>query len=154
MERTQEILKLVNVLRRTARIAQQAAWAGSDPESKAFCIAQYNKVLNRLAALDESVAGVFEPLDDDATLVVVAMACRQVAAYYEDETNQASRWERMYGAAFDSDSFKEFWRQSAKDIEDFGEFIRENLDAWASMRKKKQEAAEAGEAKKDAAAEG
>ncbi len=140
MERAQEIVKLVNVLRRTARMAQQAAWAGSDAESITFCVKQYNKVLERLTELDEGVAGVFDPLGDDANLTVVAMACRQLAAFYEDETAPGgSKWERIYGAAFDPDSFKEFWRQSAKDIEDFGEFIRENLDAWAAMRKKKGE---------------
>ena len=136
MERAQEIAKLVDVLRRTARMAQQAGWAGGDADSVAFCIKQHNKVLERLTELDEAAAGVFEPLGDDANLTVVAMACRQLAAFYEDEVSHGSKWERIYGAAFDTGSFKEFWRQSAKDIEDFGEFIRENLDAWAAMRKK------------------
>ncbi|MDZ4701973.1 MAG: hypothetical protein SH809_19845 [Rhodothermales bacterium] len=139
MERDQEIVKLVNVLRRTARMAQQAAWAGSDAESIAYCVKQYNKVLERLIEIDEGVSSVFDPLGEDANLTVVAMACRQLAAFYEDEiASGGTKWERIYGAAFDTESFKDFWRQSAKDIEDFGEFIRENLDAWAAMRKKKE----------------
>jgi hypothetical protein len=145
MDRSQEILKLVNVLRRTARIAQQAAWAGSDADSTAFCLQQYNRVLQRLTELDPSVAEVFAPLESDASLNVVAMACRQLVAFFEDETAPHTKWGHIYGAAFDTDSFKEFWRQSARDIEDFGEFIRENLEAWAAMRKKEKKSRKEGE---------
>ena len=139
MERETEILKLVNVLRKTSRMAQQAAWAGNDETSAAHSVDQYNRVLKRLSDLDEHVAIVFQPLEDDTSLSVVAMACRQLAAYFEDEVKASGSWGNIYGAAFDSDSFKDFWRQSAKEIEDLGEFIRENIEAWAKQRKKKEE---------------
>ena len=133
MERDQEITRLVNVLRKTARMAQQTAWgwAESDDETVAYSIRQYNRVLGRLTELDPDVATVFEPLPNDSTLAVVAMACRQLAAYYEEETCAPGGWGRVYGAAFDADAFKDFWRKSARDIEDLGEHIRESVEAWA-----------------------
>ena len=135
MERKQEITKLVNVLRKTARMAQNAGLTGDDEEAATFCIGQYNRVLARLSELDDGASVIFEPLPADASLTVVALACKQLAAYYEDEVRARHGWGRVYGAAFDSEAFQKFWSQSARDIEDLGEFIRENVDAWANWRK-------------------
>ena len=136
MERKKELVKLVNVLRRTARMAQQAGWTGDDEEAAAFSTKQYNRVLARLTELDDGISTIFEPLPDGTSLTVVALACRQLAAYYEDEVRRPSRsWGRVYGAAFDKESFKDFWQQSTRDIEDLGEFIRENVESWASRHK-------------------
>lgn len=138
MEKEQEILKLVNVLRKTSRMAQQASWAGNEEDTRAYTVAQYNRVLKRLTELDSTVSTVFQPLDEADSISVVAMACRQLAAYFEDETkNSASPWGKIYGAAFDSESFKEFWKDSAREIEDLGEFIRQNIETWANQRKSK-----------------
>ncbi len=136
MERHKEINKLVNVLRKTARMAQNAGWTGDDEDAAAFCVNQYNRVLARLSDLDDGASVIFEPLPDNASLTVVALACRQLAAYYEDEVRSRHGWGRVYGAAFDSESFQDFWRKSARDIEDLGEFIRENVEAWADWRKR------------------
>lgn len=141
MERDKEIQKLVNVLRRTAKMAQQAGWTGDEAvaenDGASFNVNQYNRVLDRLIELEPNVGPVFTPLSDDATHAVVAMACRQLAAYFEDEVKAGHSWGQAYGAAFDSDSFKNFWSDSAKEIEDLGEFIRENLETWANKRGKK-----------------
>lgn len=135
MERKKEIAKLVNVLRRTARMAQQAGWTGDDDEAAAFSAQQYNRVLARLTELDGDAPTIFEPLPDGASLTVVALACRQLAAYYEDEARAFRNWGRVYGAAFDKDAFKDFWQQSAREVEDLGEFIRENVEAWAKRHR-------------------
>jgi len=135
MERESEIAKLVNVLRRTARMAMQSAWTGAGQDSGAFCAEQYNRVLARLKEIDPDLAPVFEPLPAESSLTVAAMACRQLAAYYEDEA-PSDRWGRGYGAAgFDPQAFKDFWRQGAKDIEDLGEFIRESVEEWSRQRR-------------------
>ena len=123
------------MLRKTARMAQNAGLTGDADDAAAFCVEQYNRVLARLAELDDGGPAIFEPLPDDASLTVVALACRQLAAYYEDEARARHGWGRVYGAAFDSEAFQKFWSQSARDIEDLGEFIRENVDAWANWRK-------------------
>lgn len=134
MERDQEIAKLVNVLRRTSRMALQSEWTGANQDAAVFCVEQYNRVLARLKEIDSSVATVFDPLPAGSSLTVAAMACRQLAAYYEDEVPSA-RWGRAYGFPFDSEPFKDFWNRAARDVEDLGEFIRESIEEWSRQRK-------------------
>ncbi len=139
MEREKEIAKLINVLRRTSSMARQSEWTGSGQDAAAFCVEQYNRVLARLKEIDESVGAVFDPLPADSSLTVAAMACRQLAAYYEDEVGAPPRWGTAYGVCLDADSFKDFWQKSAREIEDLGEFIRESIEEWARQRKQKSE---------------
>src|SRR5919198_1555034 len=109
MEREKELAKLVNVLRRTSRMALQSEWTGSSDDAARFCVEQYNRVLARLKEMDEGVGAVFEPLAADSSLTVAAMACRQLAAYYEDEIGGRAR--HGYGFAFDAEGFKDFWQK-------------------------------------------
>jgi hypothetical protein len=134
MEREKEIEKLVNVLRRTARMAMQSEWTGSGQDAAAFCVEHYNRVLARLKEIDAGVGAVFDALPAGSTLTVAAMACRQLAAYYEDEVPSA-RSGKAYGVAFDPEQFRSFWHKSAREIEDLGEFIRESVEEWARCRK-------------------
>ena len=133
MEREQEIAKLVNVLRRTSRMAMQSEWTGSGEDAATYCAEQYNRVLGRLKEIDPDLASVFAPLGQGSSLTVAAMACRQLAAYYEDEVGRHGGW--GHGARFDAETFKDFWRKSARDIEDLGEYIRESIEEWAKQRK-------------------
>jgi len=142
MERQKELIKLINVLRRTSRMALQSEWTGGKEDAAAFCTDQYNRVLTRLKELDPGVGVIFEPLPAGSSLTVVAMAARQLAAYYEDELGAARGFARGPGFAFDPKMFKEFWEKSSRDLEDMGEFIRESIDQW--LRHKK----EAGRAEK------
>lgn len=135
MEREKELAKLINVLRRTSRMALQSEWTGSGQDAAAFCAEQYNRVLARLKEIDASVSTVFEPLAAGSSITVVAMACRQLAAYYEDELGPQKGFGRAYGLAIDPTMFKEFWEKSAREIEDLGEFIRESVDEWVRFRK-------------------
>jgi hypothetical protein len=143
MEREKELVKLINVLRRTSRIALQLEWTGGKDDAAVFCNEQYNRVLTRLKEMDPPVNAIFEPLPAGSSLTVVAMASRQLAAYYEDELGPAKGFARGYGFAFDPKMFKEFWEKSAREFEDMGEFIRESIDEW--LRHKK----EAGRAEKE-----
>jgi hypothetical protein len=142
MERDKELAKLVNVLRRTSRMALQSEWTGSSADAAKFCVEQYNRVLARLKELDANVGAVFEPLAADSSLTVAAMACRQLAAYYEDEVGAAGwgEWKGVWGDPrqgvwADKKAFKDFWRKSAREVEDFGEFIRENIEEWVKQYK-------------------
>src|ERR1051325_2127198 len=154
MERDKEVAKLVNVLRRTARMALQSEWTGSSADAARFCVDQYNRVLARLKELDAGVGAVFEPLAADSSLTVAAMACRQLAAYYEDEVG-ASGWGEWRGAWgdprraawADKKAFKDFWNKSAREIEDFGEFIRENIEEWVKQYTGRERAPEASDRK-------
>jgi hypothetical protein len=85
MEREQEIRKLINVLHRMTRTAARVQWMGAGEHEARFAVTQYNKILARLSELDANIKDVFDPLPDDSTLTVVAMAARQIVSYYEDE---------------------------------------------------------------------
>lgn len=135
MEREKELIKLINVLRRTSRMALQSEWTGGKDDAAAFCTDQYNRVLTRLKELDPGVGVIFEALPAGSSLTVVAMASRQLAAYYEDELGPARGFGRGYGFAFDPKQFKEFWEKSAREFEDIGEFIRESIDEWIRHKK-------------------
>src|SRR5690348_8913074 len=135
MEREKELIKLINVLRRTSRMALQSEWTGGKEDAAAFCTDQYNRVLSRLKEMDPGVGAIFEPLPASSSLTVVAMASRQLAAYYEDELGPAKGFGRGYGFAVDPRTFREFWDRSAREFEDLGEFIRESIDEW--LRRKK-----------------
>ena len=136
MEREKELLKLINVLRRTSRMALQSEWTGGKEDAAAYCTEQYNRVLARLKEMDPGVGVIFEPLPAGSSLTVVAMASRQLAAYYEDELGPAAKgFRRGYGFAFDPKMFKEFWEKSAREFEDMGEFIRESIDEWLRHKK-------------------
>src|SRR3954464_1537456 len=149
MERDQELLKLINVLRRTGRMASQAHWTGAEKDAAAFCAEKYNRVLARLKELDEGVGAVFEPLPLESSLTVTAIACRQLAAYYEDELGAEGGFRGAYGFAFDPRWFsrgketkrdcRNFWREAGHDIEDLGEFIRESINEWTRRRSAKRE---------------
>jgi len=136
MEREKELLKLINVLRRTSRMALQSEWTGGKEDAAAYCTDQYNRVLARLKELDPNVSAVFEPLPAGSSLTVVAMASRQLAAYYEDELGPPPKgFGRGYGFAVDPRMFREFWDKSAREFEDLGEFIRESIDEWLKRKK-------------------
>lgn len=137
MEREKELVKLINVLRRTSRMALQSEWTGGKEDAAAYCTDQYNRVLARLKEMDPGVGSIFEPLPAGSSLTVVAMASRQLGAYYEDELGPSKGFGgRAYGFAFDPKTFKEFWEKSAKEFEDMGEFIRESIDEWLRHKKK------------------
>lgn len=136
MEREKELIKLINVLRRTSRMALQSEWTGGKDDAAKFCTDQYNRVLTRLKEMDPGVGVVFDPLPDGSSLTVVAMASRQLAAYYEDELGPTKGFGRGgYTFAFDPKMFKEFWEKSAREFEDMGEFIRESIDEWLRHKK-------------------
>ena len=142
MEREKELVKLINVLRRTSRMAMQSEWTGGKEDAAAFCTEQYNRVLARLKEMDAGVGSVFDPLPAGSSLTVVAMASRQLAAYYEDELGPAKGSGRAQGFGFDPSMFKEFWEKSSREFEDIGEFIRESIDEWVKQRKKTSTAEE------------
>ena len=135
MERQKELFKLINVLRRTWRMAMQSEWTGGKEDAAAYCTDQYNRVLARLKEMDPGVGAIFEPLPAGSSLTVVAMASRQLGAYYEDELGTAKGFGRAYGVGFDSNKFREFWEKSAREFEDMGEFIRESIDQWLRHKK-------------------
>ncbi len=152
MEREKEIRRLVSVLLQTARTGFQSEWTGSgSKDAAALCVDRHNRILARLMEYEPEISTVFAPLPADSSLTTAAIACRQLASYFEDETGWSSRWKAAYTHACDPKGFKEFWRKSAKDVQDLGEYMRECAEEWARRRKSKAEGQESSEpASKDA----
>ena len=141
MEREKELAKLVHVLQQTARMAFQSEWTGSGGNDAAsLCVDRHNSILVRLRQLDPSLSAVFELLPAGSSLTAAAISCRQLASYYEDEIGWSSRWKHAADGACDPKAFKDFWRKSARDIQDLGEYMRECAEEWARRRKSKAEA--------------
>jgi hypothetical protein len=129
MDREQELKKLINVLHRTARTAVRVQWMGAGEAEARFAAGQYNKVLARLTELDPSIKGVFEPLPEDSPLTVVAMACRQVVSYYEDEV-RTERGGWGFDAGVAAGPFWAFCGQKGMDFEELGNAIRDWVQEW------------------------
>jgi hypothetical protein len=144
-EKEQEIRKLISVLRRTTRMAMQASWGWSCSTQAQDHIArysaqQYNRIFERLKELDPSIGTIFTPLAEDAPLEVVAVACRQLAAYYEEEFDRADvgegrrhrckDWGSFYETAYEAGPFKIFFGRGFKDLEELGKLIREYMPQW------------------------
>lgn len=140
MEREKELRKLINVLLQTARMAFQSEWTGSGSnDAAALCVERHNRILTRLKEHEPEISAIFDPLAAGSSLAAAAIACRQLASYFEDEIGWSSRVKSAYSAACDPKPFKEFWRKSAKDVQDLGEFMRACADEWARRRKAKSE---------------
>ena len=90
MERDKEIAKLVNVLYRIARGANYVAMTGGgDAQAARFCVAQYNGVLGRLTEIEPAAGQAFAALAPDTSPEISRMAARELASYFEDETQSA-----------------------------------------------------------------
>ena len=86
-----ETVKLLNVLRRIARAAGYAAWTKSGTDATQFLVAQYNRVLARLAELEPAVNPLFTPLSESASPDVIRMAARDLLAYFEVDEPEFAR---------------------------------------------------------------
>ncbi len=140
MEREEELKKLINVLHRIGRMAVRVQWMGAGEGEARFAVAQYNKVLARLAELDPSIKGVFEPLAEDSSLTVVAMACRQVVSYYEDEVRPERGWGWGFGAGFEAGPFFRAYcgPNIFGDLEELGNMIRDCLQEWQRRERERR----------------
>jgi hypothetical protein len=125
MEREQELKKLINVLHRTTRAALRVQWMQVGEGETRFAVEQFNRILARLGELDPNVKTVFAPLPPESSLTTVALACRQVVSYFEDEVRVSDDWGRHGGFAA---GFKVPCGEG-KDftLEDLGNFIRDRM---------------------------
>ena len=83
----QLIQKLVVVLRRMARTARNNQWMGMSEEADQYSIDQFNRILERLKAVDATGAHeVFAPLPPKSTWSSLGSACRDLIACYDTES--------------------------------------------------------------------
>ena len=122
MEREQELKKLINVLHRTARTAVRVQWMHAGENEARFAVGQFNRILARLGEFDPNISNIFPSLAEDSSLTTVAMACRQVVSYYEDEVRvEEERGPRGFAFKFDPCGI------SKVTLEDLGNMIRDRL---------------------------
>ncbi len=165
MEKDQEIRKLVYVLRRMGRLAAQASWGWTtsneaQEETAQYCVEQYNRILARLKELDPTVGTIFSPLPPTTRLDVVAIACRHLAAYYEEEIAAAEEkegrrrhrdWGSFYETVYEAGPFKIFFGRGFKDLEELGRLLRECMPWWLGREEPR---AREGESKSEKTTEG
>jgi hypothetical protein len=146
MDREQELKKLINVLHRTARAASRVQWMDAGESEARFATAQYNRILARLIELNPEISSVFAPLAEDSSLLTVAMACRQVVSYFEDEVRpEPGEWGfagPFFGMGVRGCGPRDF------DFENLGNFIRDRIqEATQEWKRREREWREAGKHK-------
>lgn len=93
MEKEKEIKKLTQVLRQIAHAGKIAMWRGEDRELSKYSVAQFNKIVARLTELEPSLAALFTPLPEEASMKTIHLAARELVAYIEEDAPKES-WER------------------------------------------------------------
>jgi hypothetical protein len=136
MEREQELKKLVNVLHRTAGSATRIQWMNAGENEARFAVAQFNKILARLGELDPDIKNVFGPLAEDSSLITVALACRQVVSYYEDEVKMEGEfWPGKFAAGFKVPG----WGAGVNfNPEEWGNWVRDWMNEWGRWERERR----------------
>jgi hypothetical protein len=96
MEREREISKLVSVLHQIAFAERFSAWSNRQEELSKFIAQQYNRVLARLKEIDPSITNLFVELNEDTNPLVIRLAARELAGYFEEDI-QTEKRERHFG---------------------------------------------------------
>lgn len=132
MERDEELRRLLNVLHRLSRTAARVQWTGVGETEARYAVTQYNKVLARLTELEPGLARIFEPLPDDSTLTVAAMAAKQTSSYFESEMNGESRQWDWPPPSFGKGCTTQF------NFEDLGNWVRDWMSEFQRGEKEKR----------------
>ena len=83
-ETQKEIRRIVRVLEATSKLLERSALLDNFSDGETRCIRQFNNVLSRLNDLEALPEGLFDPLEDEATLADIAYAYHQVATYLKE----------------------------------------------------------------------
>ena len=86
-ETQREIRRIVRMLESTTKHIERASLLDNFSNGEARCIRQFNNALDRLNNLDALPEGLFEPLDDGASVGDIGYAYHQVATYLKDGIN-------------------------------------------------------------------
>ncbi len=138
-----EVRRLLNVLRRMARTARMNQWTGVKENADAYSIDQYNRILERFNTIDAAgTPGLFAPLREDATWNILSNACRDLAAYHEDDTNTSPKagWNGVWtdarnGIWIDKTAFKS---GMPPEVHELSHFIREKVAEWQDRQRERR----------------
>ena len=83
-ETQKEIRRIVRMLEATTRHLEKASILDGLSSGEARCIRQFNNALARLYDLEALPEGLFDPLDEDASVGDIGQAYHQVATYLKE----------------------------------------------------------------------
>ena len=122
----EEIKRLVVVLKKTGDMAREASMTDAHPSTADYLIKQHARIYQRLARLDPTVRDLFEALEEGASFQVIAMACHQLAAYFERDT-RGHKGSRPLESVLDFGPFKLVIGQDFEALRDLGKTFRDAL---------------------------
>ena len=140
-EQGQEVKRLLNVLRRMARTARMNQWTGMSEHADSYTIDQYNRILDRLKAVDNDSQDLFAPMPSDASWSMISNACRDLAAYYEYEDEPVNGggpgWDGIWtdaraGIWIDKSAFL---HGMPAEIAELRNFVREKISEWQDRKR-------------------
>ena len=83
-ETQREIRRIVRMLEATTRHLEKASILDGLSSGEARCIRQFNNALTRLYELEALPEGLFDPLNEDASVGDIGQAYQQVATYLKE----------------------------------------------------------------------
>ena len=124
MTQEKEIKRMIRLLESTAKIAEHASLTGALDQGQKASLRQYNAILERLKETEEIPGVLFPPLEEDASFDEIGVACKQLAAYLQEEEEPAKD-RRPQGGDFHGPIIK-----IGGNLKDLGEIIRDALPEW------------------------
>jgi hypothetical protein len=140
----QLIQRLVTILRRMARTARHNQWMGMTEVVDQYTIDQFNRILERLKAVDSSGAHeVFAPLPSGCAWTSLSSACQDLIACYEPDSQEGQKrqWKGFCtddksGIWIDKNAFEQGLPHK---MQEFGEFLRDQIQEWQRRPRHKHE---------------
>jgi hypothetical protein len=112
----------------------------ANDQADAYSIGQYNRILERIHAIDTSgLPSLFAPLPDTVSWSTLGNACRDLSAYYEDEVSGSKiNWNGFsVDYRFDKSAFRP--HGMPEEVSELGHFIREKIAEWQERKRVKPE---------------
>jgi hypothetical protein len=125
MAQEKEIKRMIRLLESTAEIAEHASLTGTFKQGQKASLRQYNAILERLKETEEIPGVLFPPLEEDAPFDEVGVACKQLAAYLQEEDEPVKARPREAPFLDGSPIIN-----IGGDLKDLGELIRDALPDW------------------------
>lgn len=125
-----ELRRIKRLLETMAGVAREASLTGSMSGGARSSAAQYNRVLQLLEEAGHAPAGLFPPLNEDASMDEVGVSAAQLAGYLtvEEEKPEGKDAGGPVGS-YNSYNIK-FGGKDIQDLKGIGEVIREHLHEW------------------------
>ncbi len=135
-EKNKEIIRIFHLVESTAKLAKEATLTGMLKGGEKRCIKQFNNALNRLIEIDIVPEGLFDPLEEDAEVSEVGVACYHLAGFLKSDLDEFEISQKK----MDKEKIKKIIVGNIGELKDLGEVIRQSMpdflkDAWKETKK-------------------